>query len=304
MHHALHFSRDGNSVLHTQSSCALQGENGQGSRRESYRALQQAVAQAYSGLRASRIAQIGDACSLGMPPRSATTLPAGLPHAPRQRGLSELETEYASLRRQVKALSRAKDILRSPLSVSFLLQRRAALAFHLSQDPKWGLVYVRLHQKERARSSTRDASEVNVSHIVQWHEHWKRQESFQQSLASKCHPDRIVVDEFLMQSLLYEFVEKQSARGLMVTSSVVIAKYLQMWAYQEKTAPQTRRLEKMQRSATSRWTWCRRFRKFWNLRWGIAPKGVNMTVSTMKRKAGRTEKSTTNESLANTWWPR
>ena len=109
----------------------------------------------------------------------------------------------------------------------------------------------------------------------------------------------MIVDEFLMQSLVYEYVENQSARGLMVTSSVVIAKYLQMWSYQEKTPAQTRRMEKIQRSATSRWTWCRRFRKFWNLRWGIAPKGVNMTVSTMKRKAVGTEKSTTIEVSGN-----
>ena len=98
-------------------------------------------------------------------------------------------------------------------------------------------------------------------------------------------PDRLVVDEFLLQSLLYEFVENQSARGLMVTSSVVIAKYLQMWEYQDKTPCQTMRMAKLQRSATTRAAWCRRFRKFWDLDWGLAPKGVNMTAASMQRKA-------------------
>ena len=179
-----------------------------------------------------------------MPPPIATTLPSAWPHPARKRCLSELGTEYALLRKQLKALSPAKAIVRSPLSVTLLVQRRAALAFHLSQDPKRGLVYVRLHQKETARSSARDASEIKLRHIEQWHDHWKRQACFQDSWASKSHPDRMVVDEFLMQSLVYDFVAKHRARGLMVTSSIVIANFLQMRAYHEKTPAQTRRMEK------------------------------------------------------------
>ena len=175
---------------------------------------------------------------------NAIALPSGWPDAAGKRRLSELETDDALLRNHAKLLTRAEDILRSPINMTSLVQRRAALAYELSQDPKWGFVNARLHQKETARASVREPCEIETRHIQQWHDHWKHEACFQESLANKCHPDRIVVHEFLFQSLVYEFVEKQSARGLMVTSAVVIATYLQMWAYQEKTPAQTMRLEK------------------------------------------------------------
>ena len=185
----------------------------------------------------------------------------------------------------MKALTRAKKSLGSPIDITSSIQRRAALAYELSQDPKWGLVYARLRQRQRSRASVREPSQIEPRHIQQWLDQWKQDACFQECLANKGHPDRMDVDDFLLQSLVYEFVENQSARGLMVTSTVVIAKYLQMWEYQEKTPCQTVRLAKLKRTPTTRAAWCRRFRKFWDLDWGLPPKGVNMTAASMKRKA-------------------
>ena len=220
--------------------------------------------------------------------RGTTALPSSWAEPAGKRRLIELAAEVALIRRHLKDLTRAKDSLRSQIPISVRIQRRAALAYELSQDPQWGLMYVRLRQRQRLRASVREPCEIETRQIEEWLQVWKQEACFKESLANKCHPDRVVVDEFLLQSLLYEFVENQSARGLMVTSSVISAKYLQLWAFMDKTAAQTRRLDKIQRSATTRASWCKRFRKFWNLDWGAAPKSVSMTVSCMKSKARET----------------
>ena len=220
-----------------------------------------------------------------------SALPSGWPQPERKRRLRELQADLAMTRRVVKALERAKKDLGSPMGISTTIQLRAALAYELSQDPQWGLVYARLRQRQRSRASVREPRRIETSHMQQWLDHWKQDASFQECMANRCHPDRMVVDEFLMQSLVYEFIENQSARGLLVTSSVVIAKYLQMWEYQEKTPSQAMKVAQLRRSSSTRAAWCRRFRKFWDLDWGLAPKGVNMTATSMKRKAAGNSKA-------------
>ena len=220
-----------------------------------------------------------------------SALSSGWPDAERKRRLMELQADIAMTRRVVKALARAKKRLESPIDITSTIQRRAALAYELSQDPQWGLVYARLRQRRRSRASVRVPSRIEASHIQEWLHQWKQTAAFQECMANKCHPDRLDVDEFLLQSLVYEFIENQSSRGLLVSSKVVMAKYLHMWDYLEKTPCQTTRLANLKQSATLRKQWCRKFRRYWDLDWGQAPQGVNMTSAIMKRKAAGSSKA-------------
>ena len=154
----------------------------------------------------------------------------------------------------------------------------------MCRDEAWGIAYVKMHQKAHMSRTLRMPREIDASHIREWYHEFREEKIFKTLQRRLEQKDRVTVDDFLVQSVVYEFIQKQSSLGLVVSSSAVVAKYLTLWKYRPRARQIVDALDAMQRKAGRRHAWCRRFRKRWGLEWGVAPAGKSISQSAMQRK--------------------
>ena len=91
---------------------------------------------------------------------------------------------------------------------------------------------------------------------------------------------------FLVESVLFEHVLRQSERQLLVPAPIIIAKYMTAWSYRPASTWVQQELTALEQNQYTRHNWIRHFREKWNTSWGLLPAGQNVTVSEMKTKVG------------------
>ena len=71
----------------------------------------------------------------------------------------------------------------------------------------------------------------------------------------------------------------------MIPSCVMLAKYMTNWECRPMSEATKRKLEDLRQSKTVRKAWCQRFRRRWQVEWGVTPPGKTMAKSEMTHKA-------------------
>ena len=85
-------------------------------------------------------------------------------------------------------------------------------------------------KKAHMKRTMRLPRDVSSKMIITWWAQLQATPRFRKALRNLDDPYCEVVDKFLVQSLMYEFVINQSAKELVVPSSTVVAKYMAAWS--------------------------------------------------------------------------
>ena len=192
--------------------------------------------------------------------------------------LSQVKAAIAKVRRQERRSKTA-------LMPSQGLKLQAAVVYELSQDTHWAVVYVKMQQRLNMHRTTRMPRDINANHIKQWWELLRNNKDFKAACADIANAHRVRADTYLMESLLFEYVQDSSKKELVIPSSVMLAKYMTAWEYRPMSEATKRKLEDLRQKKTVRKAWCQRFRRKWQVEWGVTPPGKDMTKSEMTHKA-------------------
>ena len=192
--------------------------------------------------------------------------------------LSQVKAAIAKVRRQER---RSK----MPLMPNQGLMLQAAVVYELSQDTHWAVMYVKMQQRLNMHRTTRMARDITANHIKSWWELLRNEKNFKAACADVANAHRVKADTYLIESLLFEYVQENSIKDLVIPSSVMLAKYMTAWEYRPMSEATKRKLEDLRQSKTMRKAWCQRFRRKWQVEWGVTPPGKDMTRSEMTRKA-------------------
>ena len=206
------------------------------------------------------------------------------PVTPAESRLQQQALELKKAQKKLRAVSRARQGDQQPWLPSMALRRQAALVYDLCRKEEWAIAYVKMHQQAHSPRTLRMPRDTDATTVREWHQEFRGHRTFQAAQRSLQDKERIKVDDFLVQSVVYEFVQKQSTLGLVVASGAVVAKYLKLWSYRPRPQQIVNALDAMQRKASRRHAWCRRFRKRWRLEWGITPAGKSISQSDMQKK--------------------
>ena len=113
----------------------------------------------------------------------------------------------------------------------------------------------------------------------------RNNKDFKVACADVGNAHRVKVDTYLMESLLFDYVQENSKKGLVIPSSVMLAKYMTSWECRPMSEATKRKLKDLRESKSLRNKWCQRFRRKWQVQWGVTPPGKDMTRSQMTHKA-------------------
>ena len=191
--------------------------------------------------------------------------------------LSQVKAAITRVRRQER---RSKTVLMPHQS----LMLQAAVVYELSQDTHWAVMYVKMKQRLNMHRSTRLARDITETHIKSWWEQWRQRADFKAACADISNAHRVKADTYLMETLLFEYVQENSMKELVIPSSVMLAKYMTAWECRPMSETTKRKLQDLRQSKSLRHEWCRRFRRRWQVEWGVTPPGKAMTKSEMTHR--------------------
>jgi hypothetical protein len=197
------------------------------------------------------------------------------------------------LRSQLKGLVKRKRRL-DKVQISVVpehVQKMAVMIQMLSGDSRWAIAWV-LKWQLRFYLMTFGTS-VQPSHalIMAWVEKHKSDAELLVILADIEHPKRIQADTFLMESLLYEFIQENSRKGISIPSSALITRSLKNWSYRPVSTLVQLQLLDLQQSKSKRTAWCRRFRKRWQILWGMIDKEKPQSSDLLQQKVFNVRKN-------------
>ena len=143
-----------------------------------------------------------------------------------------------------------------------------------------------MQQRQNMHRSTRMMQRTTADMILDWWKGCRMTAAFADACANINNRSRRKVDVFLVESVLFEHVLRQSERQLLVPSPTIVAKYMTAWSYRPASTWVLQQLAALEQNKYTRHNWVRLFRQIWDITWGLLPAGQNVTVSEMKTKVG------------------
>ena len=207
-------------------------------------------------------------------------------HAADAQGLNHLRSQLKGLVRRKRRLDKVQISV-----VPEHVQKMAVMIQMLSRDSRWAIAWV-LKWQLRFYLMTFGTS-VQPSHalIMAWVEKHKSDAELLVILADIEHPKRIQADTFLMESLLYEFIQENIRKGISIPSSALITRSLKNWSYRPVSTLVQLQLLDLQQSKSKRTAWCRRFRKRWQILWGMIDKEKPQSSDLLQQKVFKVRKN-------------
>ena len=100
------------------------------------------------------------------------------------------------------------------------------------------------------------------------------------------HKTRVLADEFLMRSLVAEYIFRQNALNKSVPPSAIINCYLRYWSYRPVPLEVQEKLVKLTYKNNDRKNLMRRLREEWNIRPGIVHPDRSLSLDSVCRSVG------------------
>ena len=191
--------------------------------------------------------------------------------------LSQVKAAIAKVRRQ-------KLRSQTALMPNEGLMLQAAVVYELCQDTHWAVLYVKMQQRLNMHRSTRLVRDITANHIKDWWQLLRNKKAFKAACADVANAHRVKADTYLMETLLFEYVQENSTKELVIPSSVMLAKYMTNWECRPMSEATKRKLQDLRQSKSVRKKWCQRFRRRWQVEWGVTPPGKSMTKAEMTHK--------------------
>mgnify|MGYP002811428753 CR=1 FL=1 len=205
--------------------------------------------------------------------------------APKRKNKQEQDLQH--VRSQLRLLEKhwrrcSKDLI---WSVPEQVQKIAVSIQLLCEDSRWAIAWVQKWQLRHYTQAIGCAVRPTHAMILVWVEKHKSDSELLVILENIDHPKRRVVDTFLMESLLYEFVQENSLKGIAIPTAALIAKHLTNWSCRPVSSLVAVDLLELQQNKSKRTQWARRFRHRWNILWGMINKDKPQSRDLLQRKA-------------------
>ena len=204
--------------------------------------------------------------------------------------LKELRRQLRNLNRQRLRQQRSELTTWTPLQH---MQLKAVVMLILCGDTRWPIFYVKRWQWRHINRTLAMPCETTAAVLLQWQVLWAAHPRVQVMLLNLDDPDRVEIDVFLVQSMVYEEIEANNNKGLSVPASCVVASFIRKCGFRPPVASVERILRRLETDAGYRKTWGRCFRRTWLCSWGCVDKVPTMTASQVVMKAGKTVISNT-----------
>ena len=193
--------------------------------------------------------------------------------------LEDLQRTLRSLKQQRARLDRLQSH-----GMAHPMRRRliCTLIASLCNDDALARIWTRMDQRRRGRSENGKYADTTVADVSQWKLQYGTHGDIGRARRELDHPLRREADDFLMESLTVEAIEKQNGKGLVVPSAWVSETYVRLWRHRprcQRTENVLLRLETEQRFR-NKWAW--NLRRRWNLRCG-EPRGMRSVSVTAQR---------------------
>ena len=202
--------------------------------------------------------------------------------------LKELRRQLRNLNRQRLRQQRAELLTWTPLQH---IQLKAVVMLILCGDTKWPIFYVKRWQWRHINRTMAMPCETTAAVLQQWQVLYATHPRVREMLQNLDDPDRVQIDLFLVQSMVYEEIEINNNKGLSVPASSVVASFIRKCSFRPPVASVQRLIRRLEEEAAYRRTWGRCFRKTWLLSWGCVDKVPTMTSSEVVLKAPNTDKN-------------
>ena len=142
----------------------------------------------------------------------------------------------------------------------------ALLLWFLSGKVDLGMSYVLSRRNEYDMEDVDLGSAASVAvYVASWMADGSVRAALHAGLATLDNPHRMVADQYLMHSLVVEFIIAQNRKGVAVDLMTVIAKYIRLWAHRPMATAIKRRLAKLVWHRTSRRRFGVNLRREWAL---------------------------------------
>ena len=195
-------------------------------------------------------------------------------------------TALCDLRRNLRSVQRQKSRLEGlqTRGMAHPLRRMliCTLIACLSNDDALARMWTSMDQRRRGRSGNGNYAVATMADVTRWRLQYGTHGDIVRASQELDHPLRREADDFLMESLTVEAIEKQSGKGLVVPGAWVMETYVRLWRHRPRcrtTEDVLLRLETEERYR-NKWAW--NFRRRWRLRCG-EPHGVRSVSATGQR---------------------
>ena len=181
------------------------------------------------------------------------------------------------LRHQRPSLNGSGDRGRSVAIVIWLLSRNIALA---------GYYVWSMHPDVFTDEETVPDEPQLALLMLGWWARAKTQRWVRDAVDDPNHKTRVLADEFLMRSLVAEYVFRQNALNKSVQPSAIITCYLRYWMYRPVPFDVQDKLVKLTYNTTDRKNLMRRLREEWHIRPGIVHPERSLSRDSVCRSVG------------------
>jgi hypothetical protein len=147
----------------------------------------------------------------------------------------------------------------------------------------WSIIFVRKWQALNFARSLALPCGVTDTAVRAWNLELHDDTELSAMMKNLAHPERVRVDRFLMESIVFEYIEAQSKKELTEPTKMVMEKYMLAWSLRPRCAANETHLEHLCKSQHARKTWCRGFRKRWSLTWGSRVPSHDVTQAELKK---------------------
>ncbi len=186
---------------------------------------------------------------------------------PKRKNASE---HLKQLSLQLRALKRKRKRLESTRFWTPVgkIKRLAVLMYELSEEFRWSIIFVKSWQSRNIMRTLCLPCDITATMILSWQREMVGDPELARLRMNAGDADRMKVDKFLIESLVYEDIIKQTRKGVTVPSSIVLAKYLRLWSMRPMTGSIVEFCNKLRDSEKQRRIWSRAFRRRWGIIWG------------------------------------
>jgi hypothetical protein len=201
--------------------------------------------------------------------------------------LSKSEQSLNKLRSEVKQLTKLqrKHKTNAIWKVPVPMQKMAVVIQMLSDDSRWAIAWIQQWQLQNYIRTFGTPVKPTHAMILVWVEQHKSDVELLGILANIDHPKRIVADTFLMESMLYEFVQENSRKGISIPTGGLITKLLKNWSFRPASRIVDLQLRELQHDKSKRTQWARRFRRKWKILWGFINTDKPQSRDLLQQKA-------------------
>lgn len=193
------------------------------------------------------------------------------------------------MRSDLRNLQKQKDrmlglkVWQVPLNI----QQEAVLILLLCGETRWAQMWVLHWQLQHYTRTLSIPIHPTQALLQQWLRTLQDSPAVRSMQNNLGNPKRVIVDRFLIESLVYEFVRQNSKKGICTPHKEVLSKYCILWSYRPKPPVVTVELQQLLEKRKKRREWCRRFRHKWNILWGMCERSRPQSKDILSRKVVR-----------------